>query len=210
MKTTSLYMLLAATLAFFCVTTVCAKDGDARVTQTRKVEAFHAIDITAVGEIIFTQADKYSLRIEGKEKSVNRTTTSVSGDGTLHIGFKGRSGRGNNGVTIYLSAPSLDGIEFRGVGSFRCEGDLKLDGDLNIDIDGVGEVVIDDLACRHLDIDLDGVGDAELTVDCDHVDASMHGVGSVTLRGNARSANLSRGGIGDLETKGLTIGEERD
>ena len=208
MKTTTLYMLLAATLAFFCVTTVCAKDGDARVTQTRKVEAFHAIDITAVGEIIFTQADKYSLRIEGKEKSVNRTTTSVSGDGTLHIGFKGRSGRGNNGVTIYLSAPSLDGIEFRGVGSFRCEGDLKLDGDLNIDIDGVGEVVIDDLACRNLDIDLDGVGDADITVDCDHVDASMHGVGSVTLCGNARSANLSRGGIGDLDTKRLHIGEK--
>lgn len=208
MKTTTLYMLLAAMLAFFCVTTVCAKDGDARVSQTRKVDVFHAIDITAVGEIIFTQADKYSLRIEGKEKSVNRTTTSVSGDGTLHIGFKGRSGRGNNGVTIYLSAPSLDGIEFRGVGSFRCEGVLKLDGDLNIDIDGVGEVVIDDLACRNLDIDLDGVGDAEITVNCDHVDASMHGVGSVTLRGNARSANLSRGGIGDLDTKGLNIGEK--
>ena len=208
MKTTTLYMLLAATLAFFCVTTVCAKDGDVRVSQTRKVDVFHAIDITAVGEIIFTQADKYSLRIEGKEKNVNRTTTSVSDNGTLHIGFKGRSGRGNNGVTIYLSAPSLDGIEFSGVGSFRCEGVLKLDGDLNIDIDGVGEVVIDDLACRNLDIDLDGVGDAELTVNCDHVDASMHGVGSVTLRGNARSANLSRGGIGDLDTKGLNIGEK--
>ncbi|HIY87980.1 MAG TPA: DUF2807 domain-containing protein [Candidatus Bacteroides pullicola] len=207
MKTTALYILLAATLAFFCVSTACAKDGDARVSQTRKVEAFHAIDISAIGEIIFTQADRYSLRIEGKEKSVNRTTTSVSGDGTLHIGFKGRSGRGNNGVTIYLSAPSLDGIEFRGVGSFRCEGDLKLDGDLNIDIDGVGEVVIDDLACRNLNIDLDGVGEAELTVNCDHVDASMHGVGSVTLRGNARSANLSRGGIGELNSKGLHIGE---
>ena len=209
MKTTALYILLAATLAFFCVSTACAKDGDARVSQTRKVEAFHAIDISAIGEIIFTQADRYSLRIEGKEKSVNRTTTSVSGDGTLHIGFKGRSGRGNNnGVKIFLSAPSLDGIEFSGVGSFRCEDVLKLDGDLNIDIDGVGEVVIDDLACRNLDIDLDGVGDAEITVNCDYVNASMHGVGSVTLRGNARSANLSRGGIGDLDTKGLNIGEK--
>ena len=209
MKTTSLYMLLAATLAFFCVTTVCAKDGDVRVSQTRKVDVFHAIDITAVGEIIFTQADKYSLRIEGKEKNVNRTTTSVSDNGTLHIGFTGKSRRGNNnGVTIHLSAPSLDGIEFRGVGSFRCEGVLKLDGDLNIDINGVGEVDIDDLTCRNLDIDLDGVGDAEITVNCDHVDASMHGVGSVTLCGNARSANLSRGGIGDLDTKGLNIGEK--
>ena len=209
MKTTALYILLAATLAFFCVSTACAKDGDARVSQTRKVEAFHAIDISAIGEIIFTQADRYSLRIEGKEKSVNRTTTSVSGDGTLHIGFKGRSGRGNNnGVKIFLSAPSLDGIEFSGVGSFRCEDVLKLDGDLNIDIDGVGEVVIDDLVCRILDIDLDGVGDAEITVNCDYVNASMHGVGSVTLRGNARSANLSRGGIGELNTQGLNIGEK--
>lgn len=205
---TIIYALLVATLAFFCVTAVCAKDGNARVTQTRKVEAFHALDITAVGNIIFTQADNYSLRIEGKEKNVNHTTTSVSDNGTLHIGLKGKSGRGDNGVMIYLSAPSLDGIEFRGVGSFRCEGALKLDGDLDIDIDGVGEVEIDNLACRNLDLDLDGVGDAEITVDCDYVNASMHGVGSVTLRGNACSANLSRGGIGDLDTKGLHIGEK--
>ena len=204
---TIIYTLLAATLAFFCVTAACAKDGDARVNQTRKVEAFHAIDITAVGNIIFTQADNYSLRIEGKEKNVNHTTTSVSDNGTLHIGLKGKSRRGDNGVMIYLSAPSLDGIEFRGVGSFRCEGALKLDGDLDIDIDGVGEVEIDDLACRNLNIDLDGVGEAELTVNCDYVDASMHGVGSVTLRSNARSANLSRGGIGELNSRGLHIGE---
>ena len=97
MKTTTIYTLLAATLAFFCVSSVTADDGDARVTQTRKVEAFHAIDITTVGDIIFTQDDAYSLRIEGREKYVNNTVTTVSKDGTLSIGFKNKKKNLNRG-----------------------------------------------------------------------------------------------------------------
>ena len=225
MKTTAIYTLLAAALAFFCVSSVTADDGDARVTQTRKVEAFHAIDITTVGDIIFTQDDAYSLRIEGREKYVNNTVTTVSKDGTLSIGFKKKNlvskdgtlsigfkkknlNRGNNnGVTIYLTAPGLDDIEFKGVGSFRCEETLKLDGDLDIRITGVGEAVIDDLRCRNLDLRMSGVGDAKVTVDCDHVDASMSGVGSVTLRGRAKTADLHRSGIGELDRDGLKVGE---
>ena len=225
MKTTAIYTLLAAALAFFCVSSVTADDGNARVTQTRKVEAFHAIDITTVGDIIFTQDDAYSLRIEGREKYVNNTVTTVSKDGTLSIGFKKKNlvskdgtlsigfkkknlNRGNNnGVTIYLTAPGLDDIEFKGVGSFRCEETLKLDGDLDIRITGVGEAVIDDLRCRNLDLHMSGVGDAKVTVDCDHVDASMSGVGSVTLRGRAKTADLHRSGIGELDRDGLKVGE---
>lgn len=211
MKTTAIYTLLAAALAFFCVSSVTADDGNARVTQTRKVEAFHAIDITTVGDIIFTQDDAYSLRIEGRERYVNNTVTTVSKDGTLSIGFKNKKknlNRGNNnGVTIYLTAPGLDDIEFKGVGSFRCEETLKLDGDLDIRITGVGEAVIDDLRCRNLDLHMSGVGDAKVTVDCDHVDASMRGVGSVTLRGRAKTADLHRSGIGELDRDGLKVGE---
>ena len=211
MKTTAIYTLLAAALAFFCVSSVTADDGNARVTQMRKVEAFHAIDITTVGDIIFTQDDAYSLRIEGREKYVNNTVTTVSKDGTLSIGFKNKKknlNRGNNnGVTIYLTAPGLDDIEFKGVGSFRCEETLKLDGDLDIRITGVGDAVIDDLRCRNLDLHMSGVGDAKVTVDCDHVDASMSGVGSVTLRGRAKTADLHRSGIGELDRDGLKVGE---
>ena len=225
MKTTAIYTLLAAALAFFCVSSVTADDGDARVTQTRKVEAFHAIDITTVGDIIFTQDDAYSLRIEGREKYVNNTVTTVSKEGTLSIGFKKKNlvskdgtlsigfkkknlNRGNNnGVTIYLTAPSLDDIDFKGVGSFRCEETLELDGDLDIRITGVGEAIIEDLRCHNLDLHMSGVGDAKVTVDCDHVDASMSGVGSVTLRGRAKTADLHRSGIGELDRDGLKVGE---
>ena len=95
----------------------------------------------------------------------------MSKDGTLSISFKKKNlNRGNNnGVTIYLTAPGLDDIEFKGVGSLET---LKLDGDLDIRITGVGEAVIDDLRCRNLDLHMSGVGDAKVTVDCDHVDAA--------------------------------------
>lgn len=210
MKTTVIiHTLLAAALAFFCVTAVCAEDGNRHVTQTRKIDAFHAIDITTVGDIIFTQGDTYSLRIEGREKYVNNTVTSVSDDGTLSIGFKKKNlmKGNNNGVTIYLTAPALDSIEFTGVGSFRCREALKLDGDLDIRIKGVGEAIIDDLRCRDLDVHLSGVGSAKVNVDCNHVDASMSGVGDVTLRGHARTANLHRTGIGELDSDGLQVDE---
>lgn len=207
MKTTiTICAMLATLLASFCTSCASAKDSGNRVSQTRKVEAFHAIDITSVGDIYFTQGNKYSLRIEGEERFVNITSTTVH-DGTLTIGYKNpKPNKGNNnGITIYLTAPSLDEIDFKGVGSFRCREALRLDGDLDIRISGVGEAIIDDLHCHDLDLHLSGVGDANITVHCDHIDASMSGVGSITLKGRTRTADLHRSGIGSLNRDGLII-----
>ena len=205
-----IYTLLAATLAFFCVTTACAGDGDAHVTQTRKVEAFRAIDMTAVGQVVFTQADRYSLTLEGEERFVQGIKTEVRGDGTLHISLENKKVYNDptEGVCIRVSAPSLEVISIGGVGSFVCEGTMKLEGDLDIDVTGVAEVTLDDLRCRRLDVQMSGVGAAQVEVDCDHVDARMSGVGSVTLRGVTRTADLHRSGIGTLEADGLKITEE--
>ena len=48
---------------------------------------FSSIEITSVGTIHFTQSDTYSFRIEGREKYVKNTETTVK-DGRLLIGFK--------------------------------------------------------------------------------------------------------------------------
>lgn len=210
MKHSLIYTLwLALTLMGFCTNFAWAGDGDVRVTRQQKVAAFYAIDITAVGEIYFTQGDSYSLTIEGKEKQVNNITANVSG-GMLAIGFKDKRKicDNNDGVTIRLTAPGLDEIIFRGVGSFYCGEALQLDGDLRIDVQGVGEVNMDDLHCRNLRLTLQGVGNATVKVDCDYVDASLSGMGNVTLKGRAKDADLHRGGWGNLDTGGLKIGED--
>ena len=192
MKRIYLFFALLATLAF--TAGVSAKD-DGHVTQTRKVGDFTRIEVTSVGQIYFTQSPKVSFRIEGKEKYVKNTTSEVSG-GVLEIGFKDKNGnrKGNkNGVDIYITSPTLESVEFQGVGSFNCKETLKAD-DIRFDIEGVGSLDVRDLQCKTLTLRLQGVGDADVEVHADHVDASMEGVGSVTLRGKTRTAELEKSG----------------
>ena len=206
MKRIYIFFALLATLAF--ATDVSAKDND-HITQTRKVADFTRIEVTTVGQIYFTQSPKVTFRIEGKEKYVKNTTSEVRG-GVLEIGFKdkGHSRKGNkNGVDIYLTAPTLEGVEFQGVGSFNCKETLKVD-DIRFDVEGVGSLNVRDLQCKTLTLRLQGVGEADVEVQADHVDASMDGIGSVTLSGKTRTADIDKSGIGSLNTRRLEIEED--
>ncbi len=127
MRTDVAGVIIALVLAFAGMLSVCAQD--AKVSEVRKVDAFSSIEITSVGTIHFTQSDTYSFRIEGRERYVKNTQTTVK-DGRLLIGFKdGKNKRRSNqkdGVTIWISAPDLKEVEFTGVGEFKCEKPLKL------------------------------------------------------------------------------------
>ena len=206
MKRIYIFFALLAALAF--ATGVSAKDND-RITQTRKVADFTRVEFTAVGQVYFTQSSKVTFRIEGKEKHVKNTTSEVR-NGVLKIGYKDNNRNrkvSKNGVTIYLTAPTLEGVEFTGVGSFNCKETLKVD-DIRFDVEGVGSLDVRDLQCETLTLRLNGVGNADVEVHADHVDASMEGVGSVTLRGKTRTAELEKSGIGSLNTRKLEIEED--
>jgi len=175
------------------------------VSEVRKVEAFSSIRITSVGTVYFTQSDSYSLQIEGREKYVKNTESTVK-DGHLTIGFKDKKVRNqNDGVTIRLSAPDLKMVEFIGVGEFNCEEPLKLDK-LEFEVKGVGDVHVKDLTCRDLRVALRGVGSADIHVVCDYLSAKVGGVGEITLSGTAGHADISKGGIGEVNTDNLKIG----
>lgn len=196
--------MIALLLAFAGAIGALAQDE--RVNEVRKVDDFSSIRIKAVANVEFTQGDKYSLRLEGKEKWVKLTTTEVK-DGCLIIDFKRgekRSVKNINGLKLYVTAPTLEEVELTGVGSLECKEPLKLD-DFTLRISGVGSAEVADLTCRRFTVSLNGVGDAEVNVDCDYLKARMGGVGSLELRGNADEADISRSGIGSVNTKRLKI-----
>lgn len=201
-----LWKTIGCLLAVALAGVVRAADND-KVSEVRKVDSFSSIEITSVATVYFTQDDNCSLRIEGKEKFVKNTSTTVKG-GCLVIGFKEKENKKmrENGVTIYLTAPDLKKVEFTGVGSFNCEKPLKL-RDVVLEVGGVGGVNIADLTCHRLKVDLEGVGEANIHVDCDYLSASMSGVGSVKLSGSAGEADISKGGIGSVNTKELVVGK---
>ena len=206
MRTDVAGVIIALVLAFAGMLSVCAQD--VKVSEVRKVDAFSSIEITSVGTIHFTQSDTYSFRIEGREKYVKNTETTVK-DGRLLIGFKDKknTSRRNqkDGVTIWISAPDLKDVEFTGVGEFNCEKPLKLD-EVSFEVKGVGEVNVADLTCNVLKVALRGVGSADIHVVCDYLTARMSGVGDVTLSGTAGHADISKGGIGGVNTCNLKVG----
>lgn len=206
MKTNIVGIIIALILTFVGMLSVYAQDN--KVSEVRKVDAFSSIEITSVGTIYFTQSDTYSFKIEGKEKHVKNTETTVK-DGCLLIGFKDRKNKSmrnqKDGVTIWISAPDLKKVEFTGVGEFNCEKPLKLD-EVSFEVKGVGEVNVSDLTCDELKVALRGVGSADIHVVCDYLTARMSGVGDVTLSGTAGHADISKGGIGGVNTCNLKVG----
>lgn len=196
-------------MVFLCATCISAKgSSEDKVSETRRVSAFHSIEVESVASVYFTQSNTYSLRVEGEKKWVNQTKCTVK-DGVLLITWaeKGKKTTKNvNGLSIYVSAPDLQEVTFEGVGSFNCKSRLNLK-DVKFDIQGVGSLKVADLHARNVKIDLEGVGSGELTVDCDQLDASVEGVGSLTLSGKARSAHISKDGIGSVSTRRLKVGE---
>ena len=189
MKTNIVGIIIALILTFVGMLSVYAQDT--KVSEVRKVDAFSSIEITSVGTIYFTQSDTYSFKIEGKEKHVKNTETTVK-DGCLLIGFKDRKNKSKK-------------VEFTGVGEFNCEKPLKLD-EVSFEVKGVGEVNVSDLTCDELKVALRGVGSADIHVVCDYLTARMSGVGDVTLSGTAGHADISKGGIGGVNTCNLKVG----
>lgn len=206
MKTNIIGIIVALVLAFAGAVGALAQNE--QVSEVRKVDDFSSIRITSVANVIFTQGDDCSLRLEGKEKWVKLTTTEVK-NGYLVISFKKgeKSVKNINGLKLYVTAPTLEAVELTGVGSLECKEPLKLD-DFTLRINGVGSAEVADLTCHRFTVSLNGVGDAEVNVDCDYLKARMGGVGNLELRGSAGEADVSRSGIGSLNTKRLKIKNE--
>ena len=201
----ALFITLSLLFAAVAGTVYAANEKDPQVSEIRKVEAFSSVEVTSVATVYFTQSNNYSLKIEGREEYVTTTTTEVKND-RLIIGFKNKKMRNqNDGVTIRLSAPDLEMVEFIGVGEFNCEEPLKLDK-LEFEVKGVGDVHVKDLTCRDLRVALRGVGSADIHVVCDYLSAKVGGVGEITLSGTAGHADISKGGIGGVNTGNLKIG----
>lgn len=199
---TSIGLVLTAIFLFVSATTIQAQS----VTKEIKVDEFSRLDLTTVGAVYFAQAEKHSIKIEGKKSQVDKNLVYVK-EGTLYIEPKGETlNSQKDGVNIYITAPSVKKIVFCGVGMFHCKEELKTD-ELECTLEGVGKMEIKNLICRSLDVEIEGVGKGEIHVQCDELKAEVAGIGSLTLSGKAKRTKISRDGIGSVNTNNLVITE---
>ena len=171
------------------------------VSEDCKVGEFSAINLQSVGNIVFTQSDTYSCRMEGPFEYVDKTKVTVKGE-TLVIEYKQKNVKNVKNLTFYITAPDLNNVKRDGVGNFTARESMKLKN-ITFKLDGVGNCEVKNLRCDEVQLIVDGVGNMEMNVNCNTVKAKVDGVGNITLSGKADRASLKRDGVGRINHKKL-------
>lgn len=204
MKSSKLFFTI---MAACLVMTSCAKHKNVQITRNYEVQAFQAIDLDGIANIIYTQGDSFAVRAEGDSVQITRTDIKVE-DGCLKI--RQQNGKGDKQqVDIYITTPTLVKVEMDGVGSFKSQKPVTFANDLKIEAEGVGSVEISDLTCKTLDFDQEGVGSSTLKVKCETAIFHCEGVGSCDLDINADILKVKSEGVGTVKVKGHVKSYER-
>jgi hypothetical protein len=161
------------------------------VEETRPVSGFDSIASSGSGDVIITQGDTESLKVEAEENLMRYIRTEVRGN-TLHI-YLDPAGlfaiRATKPMRFYVSLKQLAGLTLSGSGTMKS--DRIETADLDINASGSGNVTINDLKVDTVKIDLSGSGETTLKGEAD--------TQKLTLSGSGRCEN------GKLVTRETTV-----
>lgn len=172
---------LAIVLMLLFISTACAKEmltpSKNIITRTEILGDFDSVSLDGTMNVVCTAGKEPKIEIKGPDNIVPLVVCSIKG-GKLALAYEdGVKFKKNPGVTVYVTAPALNGYTITGVGDISASG-LAAD-DLNITITGVGNVKADGIKA-------------------DNADLSVTGVGNISIDGSAKSAKMSVSGVGDI------------
>lgn len=158
------------------------KDPENCVTNDYPVgDAISKIVIDGAGDLDFSIGAP-TLTISAPVRIANHLKITEE-DNSLCIGTDGTKINNWENVEITMSLPSLSGLECNGAIDFEA-GNLDCGGDLSIELNGAGDIDIDNLTVGKLRIEINGAGD-------------------IDLEGTAASAYIEVNGVGDVDITGL-------
>ena len=157
-----------------------------RSTRDYQVKAFNKIDVSTVGDMVYTQSadGKYSLQISGPDNILDLIEVKVKNE-TLYLSMKKSKVKNAKDLKITLSSPELNSINFTGVGNISIPQGL-VTSNFNMYSKGVGEMKIKQLKCEQINV-------------------YCTGVGNVKLEGNATEATYESKGVGNIDAANLVV-----
>jgi hypothetical protein len=182
----ALALLLALSLSSCITIKLNNKDlqGSGKVTtKDFEVSDFDRLSFSGIGNIIITQGDTESLKVEAESNVIERLEIS-SGGKKLKIGFKNNFFNiiPTKPVNFYLSVKDLREISMSGVGSIKC----------------------DNLATDDLSIDSSGAGSVDMNLTTTVLEVALSGAGKVNLAGQTQSQSIDISGAGSYSAKEFT------
>jgi hypothetical protein len=205
-----------AALAVLAAAALAGCGGGPRVTETRPVAPFDALEVADSVDVEVVPGDGSEVRVHAGEDVLDRVHTESAG-GVLRIDLKDRGiviGPDPLGdVRVQLAVSGLERVTVEGSGDVQMSGlsaealELEIEGAGEIEaagsvdrltatIEGAGDADLFDLAVRTADVTVEGAGDAALSVS-ERLDVRVQGAGDVTYRGDP-AVSSSIEGAGDL------------
>lgn len=184
-------------------------------TESRDVEAFHAVALSGIGDVNISFGETQSVSITTDDNLLPIIETTVE-DGELRIRSK-ESINPSKSLQVEIVTTSLDAASVSGTGDINIvdargehlklrisgTGDIQANGqvqNLNVTVSGVGDAEIKDLKAENVTVRVSGTGDAEVFAS-KSLDARVSGVGDITCYGNPSDVKQKASGIGDIEIK---------
>lgn len=196
--TATLALLLAMSLSSCITIKLNNKDiqGSGEVTtKVFEVSDFDRLSFSGIGNVIITQGETESLKVEAESNVIERLKIS-SGGKKLDIGFKNNFFNiiPTKPINFYLSVKDLREISISGMGSIKCD-NLTTDN-LLVDSSGVGSIDMG-LATTVLEVALSGAGKVNFTGQTQSQSIDISGAGSYNAKEFAsKDCEISISGLG--------------
>lgn len=173
-------LLLTTLFVLIGITTASAKETQS-VSKNYSVKSFSSINANTVANIVYTQSDVASVRVNGVEELIDYLEIDVR-DGVLFIENNiALDKHGYAPLVVFVSSPRLDSIETRGIGNWCLKGKVKVDN-LNIISKGIGSIHALDLQSKKISVKYNAIGNLKLGGTTQIVEIFSDGVGSIDCK----------------------------
>ncbi|MBO4840097.1 MAG: DUF2807 domain-containing protein [Bacteroidaceae bacterium] len=153
------------------------------VEETLELPAFNSIDAEGVVCIVYTQDSTCSVRVRANEKCMSAYKYEVRKD-ELNVKLKDGTSNFNKktpGIILYVTAPSLDGVDFSGGGKVKLVGEINLPGKMELELNGACHLIVDSLSVGSFDLETNGASSCSLNniTTKEDIEIEINGAGNI-------------------------------
>ncbi len=160
------YILIFSILALLILPslacTLSYAEGSGHViTEERSVSGFTQVNLAGSGDLILTQGDQESVKVEAEDNLMQYIRTEVKGD-TLYayIHSDGIILHQNRPIKYYVTVKDIKSLEVYGSGNITSD-EIQSDN-LDLTVHGSGDISLDKLAATSVTIDISGSGNCDI------------------------------------------------
>lgn len=203
MKKISLYLIIILATASITNAGWWSEEGNGKITKKeRRISDASGIVLKTVGNVYIKQGSAPYFRID-TDDNIHEYIKTKNDDGNLVI-YTDKAVKPTK-LNIFITLTECNNIILDGSGNIEFVGKLQTEK-CNIDINGSGDIEMENVSSQYTNVSLDGSGDIYFSkLNSEKVRISLAGSGDIRFIGKANSCNVKILGSGDVDLDDFVV-----